>query len=178
MNSCVNSGTLASSAAFGRGLEPTYKADTSLSKLVIQPQDSYLSYLGFPMQGSILGPLLLINDHPDRLLVSNILPFADDAKCFMPISSSSDCPTLQSDLSSLVDWSTTWKLTFNENKWCVIHNISNTTLSYSINNTGIALVDTQKDLGVVLSSDIQWRSHYLKPGLQNAWSNMLSFFRS
>ena len=75
-------------------------------------------------QGSILGPLLFliyINDLPDRLSVSKIFIFADNAKCFMPISSISDSLALQSDLSSLVDWSRMWKLNFNENKCCVIH---------------------------------------------------------
>ena len=57
-----------------------------------------------------------------------------------------------------------WKLDFNENKCCVIHFTKNKltpTFSYSINNTAISSVGTQKDLGVVLSSDMQWRSHYL-----------------
>ena len=81
----------------------------------------------------------------------------------MPISSISDCLALQSDLSSLVDWSRMWKLNFNENKCCVIHfntNESNPTFSYSINNTAISAADTQKDLGVVLFSDLRWKPHY------------------
>ena len=82
----------------------------------------------------------------------------------MPITSLSDYLTLQSDLSSLLDWSRMWKLNFNENKCCVIHfntNKSNPTFSYSINSTAISAADTQKDLGVVLSSDLRWKPHYL-----------------
>ena len=118
-------------------------------------------------QGSILGPLLFliyINDLPDKLSKSSLLLFADDAKCFMPISATSDCDSLQSELSSLADWSSLWKLSFNESKCCVLrftrsqHNFA--CPSYSINNATISSVCTQKDLGVILSFDMQWRPHY------------------
>ena len=117
-------------------------------------------------QGSILGPLLFliyINDLPDKLSESSLLLFADDAKCFMSISSTADRDSLQSDLSSLVDWSSEWKLSFNELKCSVIcftRSQQTTSPSYSINNTTISSVNTQKDLGVILSSDMQWRPHY------------------
>ena len=117
-------------------------------------------------QGSILGPLLFliyINDLPDKLSESSLLLFAHDAKCFMPISSTADCDSLQSDLSSLADWSSEWKLSFNELKCCVLHftRSQHNIPSYSINNTTISSVYTQKDLGVILSFDMQWRPHYI-----------------
>ena len=63
-------------------------------------------------QGSILGPLLFliyINDLPDKLSLLKILLFVDNAKCFMSISSRADeiDIKLQSDLSSLANWSST-----------------------------------------------------------------------
>ena len=118
-------------------------------------------------QGSMLGPLLFliyINDLPGKLSLIKILLFADDAKCFMSISSRADCLSLQSDLSSLADWSSTWKLTFNKKKCSIIHFARgqfSVILSYHINNTIISSVGSQKDLGVILSADMQWRSHYL-----------------
>ena len=133
-------------------------------------------------QGSILGPLLFliyINDLPDKLTASSLLLFADDAKCFMPIYSSADCASLQSDLSSLADWSLEWKLSFNELKCRVLHftrsQFNVTTPSYSINNTTISSVCIQKDFGVILSSDMQWRPHYILI-MQKAY-NMLGLVR-
>ena len=75
----------------------------------------------------------------------------------MPISSRADCLSLQHDLSLLANWSSSWKLTFNEKKCSVVPVI----LSYSVNNIIISTAGSQKDLGVIMSSDMQWRSHYL-----------------
>ena len=74
------------------------------------------------------------------------------------------CLSLQHDLSLLANWSSSWKLTFNENKCSVVHftrGQSPAILSYSFNNTIISTAGSQKDLGVIMSSDMQWRSHYL-----------------
>jgi hypothetical protein len=60
-------------------------------------------------QGSILGPilfLLYVNDLPDAIKNSKVSSFADDTKVFKCIDSVSDANLLQSDLSSLGNWST------------------------------------------------------------------------
>ena len=114
-------------------------------------------------QGSILGPLLFlvyINDLPDKLSLSKVLLFADDAKCFLPISSRADCLSLQ-HLSLLANWSSSWKLTFNCSVVHFSRGQASAILSYSVNNTINSTADSQKDVGVIMSSDMQWRSHYL-----------------
>ena len=94
-----------------------YLSDRCQFVSVGQTASGILVISGVP-QGSILGPLLFliyINDLPDNLSLSKGLLFADDAKCFLPISSRADCLSSQHDLSLLANWSSSWKLTFNEN---------------------------------------------------------------
>ena len=78
---------------------------TTLPVLSGVPRGSVLSRLLF---------LIFVNDLPTTLSFSEVLLFADDAKCIMPISSLQDCTHLQSDLSRVSEWCNTWNLFLNE----------------------------------------------------------------
>ena len=118
-------------------------------------------------QGSILGPLLFllyINDLPSSIVHSETFLFADDTKCLRQISSSHDHLLLQSDLDILSTWSTEWKLTFNETKCSLLSFISSASTNqsdhqYRINGIAISSSNQQKDLGVLVSSDLSWSHH-------------------
>ena len=89
--------------------------------------------------------------------------FGDDAKCIMPISSVSDCSLLQDDLSRVVKWSTTWNLLLNEDKCSIIQFTSSRSpliFNYLVNGKEIPSKSTQRDLGIVVSSNYQWSNHY------------------
>ena len=120
-------------------------------------------------QGSILGPLLfviIINDLPDVVSASKVLLFADDAKCFKPISNPCDRMCLQDDLNRLALWSTTLSLPFNVKKCFVLSFPSGSgqfaqfSNSYHLNNTPLSFKSVHNDLGVVLSSNLRWSDHY------------------
>ena len=89
-------------------------------------------------QASILGPLLFhifVNDLTSSVSFSKILLFADDAKCLLPISSLQDYIHLQSDLTAISNWCTSWNLLFNENKYSIVHfraNNNSTFLQYNL----------------------------------------------
>ena len=121
-------------------------------------------------QGSILGPflfLIYINDLSSSMKYSKTFLFADDTKCFRPIRSPQDHILLQSDLDVLSLWSTNWKLMFNETKCSIMSIFSHPSLDqdsdpqteYLINGLAILPCKQQKDLGILVSSDLSWSDH-------------------
>ena len=107
-------------------------------------------------QGSILGPLF-INDLPSCLRFSKPFIYADDTKCLRSFAKSTNLDThpLQSDLFT---WSHTSELYFNDSKFAHIRfwsdQLTAGAVTYYVNCKPISFVDTIKDLGILLSSDL------------------------
>ena len=116
---------------------------------------------GIP-QGSVLGPilfLLYINCLPDSIK-TKIRLFADDSKIWNAIRTTADCEQLQSDLTSLENWSSTWQLKFNQSKCKVLH-IGRTPSQHQYdmhNSNGIRQPSekstAEKDLGVWIDDQL------------------------
>ena len=117
-------------------------------------------------QGSILGPLLFliyVNDLPEHMQASSLFMFADDTKISKEICSPQDHTALQSDVTELSNWCAQWKLRCNHTKCFHIHfspSTSNTPPTYSVGSQDISLVRQHRDLGIIISDDLSWSSHY------------------
>ena len=117
-------------------------------------------------QGSILGPLLFavfINDLPNCVSSSTSYLFADNTKCLKVISNPAQIQILK-DLDNLSNWSHANKLLFNKSKSC-----NPFTLwekfgfhTYTLSGSDITTTDCIKDLGIYLSTNINFRHHYEK----------------
>jgi hypothetical protein len=114
-------------------------------------------------QGSILGPvlfLLYVNDLPDSVTTSKVAMFADDTKLFSAIKCQSDAVLLQNDLRHLEHWSSISGLTFNESK-CkqqqITRKITPITSTYMLNDQQLDTTDTERDLGLCVSSNLTWK---------------------
>ena len=111
-------------------------------------------------QGSLLGPilfLLFVDDLPNTVKTSRVPCYADDTKIFKSIDSITDCNALQSDLNDLVSWSESSGLIFNQfncKYQCITRKKTPVQPTYIINETPLESCDTEKDLGVWVSSNL------------------------
>ena len=114
-------------------------------------------------QGSILNPALFflyVNNLPEVVKSSEVAMFADDKKVFSFIKSQDDVESLQTGLARLEYWSSVSGLSFNQSK-CrhqrITQKIAPVTSSYKLGNYLISTTDSEKDLGVSLSSKLTWK---------------------
>ena len=123
-------------------------------------------------QGSILGPLLFvlfINDLPDCVSPNtNISLYADDTKIWRKISSSHDEKVLQNDINALHAWSKLNKMKFHPNKCKVMtvcsqnkqfYTLPFDRFVYTLDDTCLDYVESEKDLGILVTSKLNWNEH-------------------
>ena len=130
-------------------------------------------------QGSILGPMLFImfiNDISSGISPgTNLSLYADDTKIWRQIITESDAVRLQRDIEYLHDWSLSNKMKFHPEK-CKVLSVSgkiSETLSlisvlpffnfiYSMGGIPLDYVDQEKDLGVIVTSNLDWKEQCSK----------------
>lgn len=131
-------------------------------------------------QGSVLGPLLFvmyINDLPSCISSGSFL-FADDTKIFRKISCKEDSQQLQADIDALAHWSQQWLLNFHPDKCHVLtlgkfENIRHTA-RYTLGDLELEHVFDEKDLGVIIDSELKFEEHMnLKIKKANAISGLI-----
>ena len=114
-------------------------------------------------QGSILGPLfflVFVNDLPS-IAVSTAKLFTDDTKLlvYRQIMNIRDCDILQDDLNGFSAWSKIWLINFNAVKCVVLRIREAIRYIYTLDSVNLESVDSQKDLGVTISTTLKPATH-------------------
>ena len=139
-------------------------------RIVLNGQtSSWLNVTGGVPQGSVLGPLLFliyINDLPDEI-TSSYKIFADDTSLFSKIENKSYSNfQLNKDLQTISKWAFQWKMSFNPDpikeaiEVCFSHKRDNVVYPpLNFNNNAVQSANSQKHLGVVLDSKLEFNEH-------------------
>ena len=114
-------------------------------------------YSGVP-QGSVIGPILFliyINDLPTGIK-SKI--FADDTKMASKVDTVEDEEIVNDGLEALQNWSITNGMKFDVDKYSVMHcGRLNRNIDYKLYGQKISVMESAKDLGVILNSDMKFK---------------------
>ena len=127
-------------------------------------------------QGSVLGPLLFIiyiNDL-DNGVSSNFGKLADDTKIGQKICSQRDNDILQRELDLLQEWAKKWQMEFNTSKCSILHiGRLNTEKGYALDGTELRKLNSERDLGVIISQDLRPREQCINA--RNKANRILGF---
>ena len=118
-----------------------------------------------------------VNDLPDGIS-SNIRLFADDCLLYVQLQYYESSAQLQSDLNKLSAWSSKWQLRFNPAKCFVMHISRKRTpliTDYFLHNTHLTVTKTRPYLGIEISDDLHWNSHFTR--ITNIANSTLGFVR-
>ena len=110
--------------------------------------------------GSIFGPLLFllfINGLPECIEFSSCYLFADDSKLV-----STDFTSLQHDIDYFTNWCTANDLSVNHDKCSLIVFKGNFPRHVMVNDQDITASNVVKELGLLVSDDLNWMIHINK----------------
>ena len=65
---------------------------------------------------------------------------------------------LQEDINKLVEWANKWQISFNVDKFSVMHIRQNNMQSnYNMSDQQLPTTDQLQDLGIIITKDIKWQ---------------------
>ena len=131
-------------------------------------------------QGSHIGPILFliyINDLTSVIKSSKILMFADDVKLYNSFNSQNGSVLLQNDLNSISIWCTENLMNMNikKCKHMTFNRGSKIQTEYFIDSTRLEIVDSFKDLGVIMDPKLRFNIHI--NNMINKGASMLGFIK-
>ena len=117
-------------------------------------------------QGSILGPVLFLVYSNDILSsCARGAMYADDLKCYQSINSYDDAHSFQHEIDSVSAATQNCHLNFNESK-CSVLKVSRkrnmVQYPYRLNDSPLRLVNNVNDLGIQVTSTLDWNDHVYK----------------
>ncbi|CAH8542293.1 unnamed protein product [Dicrocoelium dendriticum] len=134
----------------------SYLYDRRIEVRIANTHSDSLCVTGGVPQGSVLGPLLFlvyINDLPANVQ-SPMQIFADDAKMWRAIQSTSDPVYLQDDLNRIHEWAVNNQLPLNPEKCHLLSLRSNCSNTYHLGQRVIKQVSNERDLGVIVQEGL------------------------